>query len=62
MWSFTQNKMMSSLEESLEDPERVKNRRKGIFCKMLYYSCCFLKDPYLNKDNGEWDNILENHE
>jgi hypothetical protein len=62
MWSFTQNKMVSTLEEALEDPERVKNRRKCIFWKMLYYSCCFLKDPYINKDNDEWVTILQNNE
>ena len=46
MWSFTQERMISSLEEASEDPKKVKYRRKYLFWKILYYSCCFTKDPY----------------
>ena len=60
MWSFTQNKMISTLEEAIEDPNKVKNRRKYIFWKYLYYSCCFIKDPYTSKHNNEDLNLLIN--
>lgn len=53
MWSFTQEKTMSVLEELLEDPEKPKQRRKWLSVKFLYYSCCFLQDPYkLNQNYG----------
>lgn len=53
MWSFTQERMVSALEESLEDPEKPKQRRKWLSVKFLYYSCCFLRDPYkLNQNYG----------
>ena len=59
MWSFTQERMVSSLEEAVEDPKKVRNRRKNLFCKFLYYSCCFMKDPYKCSCKDECVHILD---
>ena len=57
MWSFTQERMVSALEESLEDPEKPKQRRTWLSVKFLYYSCCFLRDPY---KSHETDQLINN--
>ena len=56
MWSFTQERMLSSLEEAT-NPERAKKRRQWEFYNILYYSCCFLKDPY-QVNTGERESII----
>ena len=57
MWSFTQKRMISTLEELVEDPEKPKQRRKWLGIKFLYYSCCFLRDPY---KSHETDQLINN--
>lgn len=59
MWSYTQERMISSLEEAIEGPEKIKQRRRCTGWKFLYYSCCFLYDPY--KSHNERDEILINN-
>lgn len=46
MFSFTQNKTLSVLEELLEGEEKAKHRRRWFWLNYIRYSCCFLRNPY----------------
>ena len=53
MWSYGKDRYISSMEELYETEEERQNRRSWLLCKLMYYSCCFTKNPPYNQNAKE---------